>query len=226
MRTVASAARRRSLLLLLAFLGALITARVGFVELYLVASDSMEETLVDGDLVLVDKTGFSPLTRFVNGGDPPVEAGDLALYRIEGGDPEIRVKRVVGAPGDTLEMREGRLRRNGETLDESYAWKSLWPPELPIPPMRWHRRYRLAGEPHRGGRTSPDDWGPIVLPPGQYFLLGDHRARSVDSRHHGPVVAAALIGRPILVVFSYGRRTAKPLPWLQAIRTARIGPVS
>ena len=222
---VPSAARRRSLLLFAVFLGALVTARVAFVELYLVASDSMEETLVDGDFVLVDKTGFSPLTRFVHGGTPPVEAGDLALYRIEGGDPEIRVKRVVGAPGDTLEMRQGRLRRNGEVLEEAYAWKSLWPTELPTPPMQWHRRYRLGDAPDRGGPTGPDDWGPIVLPPGQYFLLGDHRARSVDSRHHGPVAGADLMGRPILVVFSYGRRTAKPLPWLQAIRTVRIGPV-
>lgn len=216
---------RRLLLLVAGLAIASLLIREAFVEFYLVVSDSMEETLVDGDLVLVDKTGFSRWTRFLSEGRPPVDAGDLVLYRVEDGDPEVRVKRVVGVPGDTLEMREGILHRNGRKLEEPYAWKSSWPPHLPVPPMGWYERHLLESETSRGTRPHPDDWSPVRLPAGQYFVLGDHRARSVDSRHTGPVHGGDLIGRPLLVVFSYGRRTAKPFPWLQAVRTARIGPV-
>lgn len=225
MKSVLSAKGWRTFLLFVGFFATLLMVREAFLDLYLVVSESMEETLVDGDLVLVDKTGFSSWTRFLNGGEPRVGAGDVVLYRVEGGDPDVRVKRVVGVPGDTLEMRNGVLRRNGRSMEERYAWRAPWPPQLPLPPMRWHANHALGDGARIVARPTPDDWGPVQLPAERYFVLGDRRARSVDSRHDGPVRAADLIGRPVLVVFSYGRRTAKPLPWLQAVRTARIGPV-
>lgn len=224
-RGLPAAPGSRRFILATVFLAVLLGVRAFFLEFYLVASGSMEETLVDGDLVLVDKAGYGPWTLLPGGGPAPARPGDLVLYRITRAEPEVRVKRVVGVPGDTLEMRKSILYRNGRALDEPDARRSPWPADLPLPPMRWHRRHMIGEESAVAASPRPDDWGPIALPADRYFVLGDHRARSVDSRHHGPVRAADLIGRPFLVAYSYGRRTAKPFPWLQAVRTARIGPV-
>jgi signal peptidase I len=82
-----------------------------------------------------------------------------------------------------------------------------------------------VGAPDDVRRQHPtrDNWGPLVVPQGKYFVLGDNRDNSSDSRYWGFVDESAIKGRPLVVYFSYDREAHDPLPWLTDIRWHRLG---
>ncbi len=132
----------------------------GAFDSYRVAGASMAPAFADGDRIVV-----AGLPGFF--GEP--RCGEAVIARVGG---EVVIKRIVGRPGDVIEVGDGWLRRNGAPADD------LIPPEF----------------------HDHADFGPLQLREDEFFLLGDHRDVSIDSREFGPVARTDLLGRVILRV--------------------------
>lgn len=166
-----------------------------------IPSQSMEPTIRAGDFTLLDKHAFAP-TGVLDALLPPAEVkrGDLVVFHFPADPTRHLVKRVIALPGDRIRLRQGRVWLNGQSLAEPYAFYSQSPvnvfrdnfPSLrdadPNVDPRWWIELR---------RTIQD--GEIEVPPGTYFMLGDNRNASEDSRYWGFVPREAFVGRPLLV---------------------------
>jgi signal peptidase I len=114
------------------------------------------------------------------------------------------IKRVVGLPGDTLAMVNGTLQVNGQPLPEPYAWLEDSTIDPVSDDFRWQRAY-LVGPAMRDTtayKASRNNWGPLAVPAGMYFVLGDNRDNSLDSRYWGFLPDSDLIGEVRRVYFS------------------------
>ncbi|MCU0483185.1 MAG: signal peptidase I [Chloroflexi bacterium] len=136
---------------------------------YRVEQQSMETTLMPDQYVLVDK--LSPRWDDYSRGDIIVFEPPSAW--IEGGTGTPFIKRVIGLPGETVEVRDGAVWVDGARLDESYTFEGQ-PTTASDEPQRW------------------------LVPAGQLFVLGDHREASADSRTFGPIGRDKVIGRAVL----------------------------
>ena len=121
-------------------------------------------------------------------------------------DPRF-IKRIVGVPGDTLMMRDGRLLVNG-TVAPARNTDYVLPDAIadqPQPLFSWQRGIEVRSSRFGPPPASPSlhDWGPLVIPAGMFFMLGDNRDNSVDSRYYGLVPRANLRGTPMFVYYSY-----------------------
>lgn len=149
--------------------------RLFLVQVTQIPSESMTPTLLVGDHVLVN--------RFVYGAElwsepipswlpmDSVGQGDIVVFRRQEGQRFI--KRCMARPGDTIDLRAGRVRINGLPADFSIA------------------------------QTAPSDFGPMTLPLDRFFFLGDHRRQSVDSRNWGGIPRQSLSGQAFLVFWSF-----------------------
>ena len=162
-------------------------------------SASMAPTLLPGDYILA-----SPLKRAPN-------HEELVVYQSERG---MFVHRIVGVGRDTLEMREGHLIVNGRTAEERYVIPADADPVLPE--LAWQRQLLLRRADTASYRPSLSNWGPLVLPPEQYFVLGDNRGASADSRYIGLVPRGSIRARPAIVYFSRDPQSGR-------MRWSRIG---
>ena len=133
-----------------------------------------------------------------------VERGDIVVFHHP--DPPYLVKRVVGIPGDHIRIEDGRVTVNGATLDEPYA---AFEPAAPNP-----FRDNFPAQVYTDPNIDPIWWrelqgltqnGELVVPPGEYFMLGDNRNHSKDSRFWGFVPREAIIARPLVIYFSLRR---------------------
>jgi len=201
--------------------------RTFLLEAFQIPSGSMERTLLAGDFLFVNKAVYGaqiPGTkaRLPAFGSP--HRGDVIVFAYPK-DPSLNyVKRVVGVGGDTLAMRAGRLIVNGATQVEPYAQRTDSAHDFEVSDFSWQRDYLANGpDARRYYHATRDYWGPIVVPADHYFVLGDNRDNSLDSRFWGFVEKSALKGRPLLVYFSYDRGAAEPMPWLRDIRWSRLG---
>lgn len=149
-------------------------------EATVVPSGSMESTILVGDHVFLNKLIYGPRVPFTDVHLPglrPVERQDIVAFRYPPDPSQTFVKRVIGLPGDKVEIRHGDVFINGRKLDEAY----------------------LVRENHR----LRDNFGPVRVPPGDYFVLGDNRDNSADSRYWGFVPRANIIGTPSIIYWSY-----------------------
>ena len=200
-----------------------------FVEAFQIPSGSMERTLLVGDFLFVNKAVYGaqiPGTSARLPGFESPQRGDVIVFAYPK-NPELNyVKRVIGEPGDTVEMRGGEVRVNAESLKEPYVQRVDPTHDIYDPEFNWQRDY-LAGGPvaRRSYRPTRDTWGPLVVPPGRYLVLGDNRDNSADSRYWGFVDEKAVKGRPLVVYFSYDREAHDALPWLTDIRWHRLGSI-
>ncbi len=173
------------------------------VQPFRIPSGSMEPTLLVGDFLLVNKQGTA---LGDTGGLLPATAihrGQIVVFHYPV-DPSIHlVKRVVGMPGDHLKMRGGRVYINGTPLEEPYA---VYRPSGPDNYRDNFPRLQSA-DPNIDShwwirmRALIDD-GELIIPAGDYFVLGDNRNNSEDSRYWGFVPRAAIVGQPFLIYFS------------------------
>jgi signal peptidase I len=89
--------------------------------------------------------------------------------------------------------------------------------------MNWQRDHLAPGVDRVSYRATRDTWGPIIVPDDRYFVLGDNRDDSEDSRYWGFVDEAAVKGQPLFIYYSFDPRTFRPFPWVTEIRWRRIG---
>jgi signal peptidase I len=202
-----------------------VTVRTFLIEAYRIPTGSMENTLLVGDFLLVNKSIYGarvPGTEIRIGPFREPALGDVVVFHPPHEPNRNYVKRVVGTPNDTLEMREKRLYRNGFLADEPWARHDDDRGDSVHPDMRWQSGYLIASNRPKYQPTR-DNWGPIVVPPDRYFVLGDNRDNSEDSRYWGFVEREKIRGQPWRVYYSFEQSSSGALPWLSRVRWDRIG---
>ncbi|MBI3794297.1 MAG: signal peptidase I [Nitrospinae bacterium] len=159
------------------------------VQAFRIPSGSMIPTLLVGDQILVDKLTF----KFRK-----PERGEIIVFQYPKDVTRDFIKRIIGLPGDKLEVRDRKVFINGQPLDDAYAY---------------HEAFESSHSEPR------DEFGPIIVPQGQYFMMGDNRENSQDSRFWGPLEEDKIIGRAFIIYWS--RNTEKFFPL--EIRFERLG---
>jgi signal peptidase I len=179
-------------------------------SLYRLPSAAMEPALLTGDFITVSALQDSEISE--------LRFGALVTHRWPPDPSKIFAKRLIGLPGDTLAMVSGELRRNGRTVNEPYAWHAEPDVKPVFADFDWQRDFLVGSiaSDTANYRPSRNNWGPIVVPPAKYFVLGDNRDNSLDSRFWGFVSARQLTGRVRRIYFSRDPATG-------AIRWGRIG---
>ena len=180
------------------------------VQAFEIPSSSMEDTLLIGDHVFVNRIQFAPRSTWVGPLLPyrDVHFRDIVVFLHP--DPEYAgtyvVKRIIGVPGDRIHLLNGVVYRNGVALDEPYVLHDR------DNPADVYRNDFPAVPPSENEGLSPD-WmtylpsniqgGDLVVPPGHYFAMGDHRGVSLDSRYWGFIPKENIIGRPMFIYWSF-----------------------
>jgi signal peptidase I len=128
-------------------------------------------------------------------------------------------------PGDTLSMTDGTLFLNGAPQVERYVVHNDPDATTSEEDFRWQRDYLVstAEAAHGGYHPSRNNWGPLIVPAKSYFVLGDNRDNSLDSRYWGFVPDSLVRGRPIFVYYSYAPDATRRFAWLSRIRWQRLG---
>jgi signal peptidase I len=199
--------------------------RTFLIEAFQIPSGSMERTLLAGDFLFVNKAVYGaqiPGTHARLPGFDSPRRGDVIVFAYPRNPDLNYVKRVIGAPGDTVEMRAGVVRVNGQPLREPYVLRVDPLHDVHDPEFNWQKAY-VVGVVTPDYHPTRDTWGPLAVPPGKFFVLGDNRDNSADSRYWGFVDAQAVKGRPLVVYFSYDREAHDAVPWLTDIRWHRLG---
>ena len=195
-----------------------LTIRVFFVQAFKIPSGSMIPTLLIGDHILVSKlaygfqlpkdcefqVSFPPVTCYsstmLTQFDTP-QRGDIIVFRYPEDENKDFIKRVIGTPGDTIQIQNKKVIVNGGELDDTDFTQRIDPGII-------------------DGRINPrDNFGPITVPPDSYFVMGDNRDQSLDSRFWGFVKMDKIKGRAFLVYWSWNGQGN----WTNWVRWNRIG---
>ena len=199
--------------------------RALLIQAFRIPSPSMENTLMIGDFLFVNKALYGAEIPLVRKRLPAIrepERSDVIVFESPETPGMNVVKRVIGMPGDTLMMVENRLYVNGIALDEPYASRTDPTMDPEDPRMRsWQLDYLVGGG---GGTYRPTlkNWGPVVVPPDSFFVMGDNRDNSYDSRYWGFLGRDRIDGKPLFIYYSFDKKGLLPLPFLTAIRWSRI----
>ena len=165
--------------------------RTFLVEAFKIPSGSMEKTLLVGDFLLVNKMVYGAEVPFTGKHLPAIrepQRGDVVVFQWPIDPSKNFVKRLVGVPGDTLMMRDGDLWVNGTLQDEKYVLHSDSLVDPTADEFSWQKDYLLrTAEAAEVDHPSRNNWGPLVVPKDKYFVLGDNRDNSLDSRYFGPI---------------------------------------
>jgi signal peptidase I len=199
--------------------------RTFFIQAFKIPSGSMEDTLLVGDFLLVNKMVFGiqiPFTQksVLRFREP--KRGEIVIF-ISPYTNKYFVKRCIGIPGDTIEVRAKRLFINHhEIFEEQITHKD--PREFPGIPNVHGPTYQKdweAGEFRFVGGYCRDNFGPIVVPEHSIFVMGDNRDNSDDSRFWGPLDQARVLGKPLILYWSWEKEIPFTKLW-KKIRWGRI----
>jgi signal peptidase I len=181
---------------------------MALVQSFVIPTISMEDTLLRGDHLLVDKLSYAPggfLSRYLLP-YTPIRRGDIIVFRWPIDIRQNYVKRVVGLPGDRIRIVNKQVYLNGKRIEEPYkyhktAYFDSYRDNFPGFP-----NVRLV-EPALAMLERNVANGELVVPPDNYFAMGDNRDNSSDSRYWGFVPRANIIGKPLVVFWSYDAPT-------------------
>ena len=160
--------------------------RTWVVQAFKIPTGSMEQNLLIGDHLLVNKFVYAPAPTAAERALLPVgefQRGDVLVFKYPEEPERDFIKRLIGLPGETVELRQSQVFIDGEPIAEPY-----------LDAMR------------QGGHMPPDirgTFGPLVVPAGQLFMMGDNRGDSQDSRYWGPLPADYVKGRAFVLYWSY-----------------------
>jgi signal peptidase I len=175
---------------------------------FVIPTGSMEDTLLVGDHLLVDKLSYSPAGS-VSGRLLPYSQpkhGDIIVFRYPVDIKLIFVKRIIGVPGDRIRLANKQVYRNGEKLAEPYTfYKTDY-----IDPYRDDFPAVPNGQVLPRGMEMLDHNivnGEVIVPPNCYFAMGDDRDLSLDSRYWGFVPRENIVGKPLIIYWSYDAST-------------------
>ncbi len=200
--------------------------RTFLLQSFYISSGSMENTLLVGDVLMVNKVAYGapiPGTHAHLPGYEDPRRGEIAIFR-PSWEPDVDVvKRVIGVPGDTLAMRNGTLIRDGKPQNEPYVVHDSTVADETHPWMVWQYQYLAPSVDRKSYRPTLENWGPIIVPPNDYFVMGDNREHSLDSRFWGFLDRSRFEGKLAFLYWSYDATSLRPLKFLTAVRWPRIG---
>jgi signal peptidase I len=183
-------------------------ARTFVFQAFKIPTGSMEQNLLIGDHLIVNKMVFAPAATGLERAllpSRPIRRGDVVVFKFPRDPERDFIKRVIGLPGERIEMRRKTVYVNGEPLVEPYV-QFLEPP----PP---------AGTPASGDLR--ESYGPVTVPPGQYFMMGDNRDNSEDSRYWGFLPEDYVKGQALFIYFSFAE-TASAVNVIGGTRWSRL----
>jgi signal peptidase I len=182
--------------------------RTFIVQAFKIPTGSMENNLLIGDHLLVNKFVFAPtwtpLEDWLLPIDP-IRRGDIVVFKYPEEPERDFIKRVIGLPGETLELKNKRVYINGTLLDEPYV-RYLIPPDA-------------EGSEDFDVRVR---YGPVTVPQGHYFMMGDNRDNSQDSRYWGFLPRDYVKGKALFVYFSFGEESGGLRDLVTSVRWNRI----
>ena len=185
--------------------------RTFVVQAFKIPTGSMENNLLIGDHLLVNKFVFAPtLTGVEDTLLPidPIRRGDILVFKYPEDPERDFIKRVVGLPGETIEMKDKKVYVNGTALDEPYVHFLF-----PLDP----------GSPEGSeGFDLRRSYGPVTVPEGHLFMMGDNRDNSQDSRYWGFLPREYVKGKALFVYFSFGEGGSGLSGLLGNVRWSRI----
>jgi signal peptidase I len=189
-------------------------ATTTLVQAYVVPTGSMEGTLRVGDHMLVDRMAYANPGSLGRRWLPyrDVERGDIVAFLYPEDVRQTYVKRVIGLPGDHIRMENRNVMRNGHRLVEPYTQYIAPYPD----PYRDNFPFEPEALTTVRGRDMFEHHvrdGELVVPPGTLFVLGDNRDNSADSRYWGLVPRANVVGKPLVVYWSYDAPTEHLTEW-------------
>ncbi|MCP3980377.1 MAG: signal peptidase I [bacterium] len=161
-----------------------------------IPSGSMMDTLLIGDYIMVNRFVYAPTSFDWEHKLLPsreIRRGDVVVFKQPRHPEQDYIKRVVGLPGETVELRQGYLYVNGRRVYEPYIDDD------------YRRQDKLR------------NYGPYVVPDGNYYVMGDHRNKSADSRAWGPVPREVMKGRALLIWWSFDEAKSNPDPFPNAL---------
>jgi signal peptidase I len=196
------------------------------VQAFEIPSSSMENTLLIGDHVFVNREQFAPRTSWTGPLLPyrDIRRGDIVVFLSPAEAGLYVVKRIIGIPGDRIHLRDGIVYRNGEKLDEPYVIHSSvvdaynpYRDNFPAVPASDYNNVTPEWQLLMKQNLQGDD---LVVPPDSYFGMGDNRDVSYDSRYWGFIPRENLIGRPMFIYWSF---ETPPNQYLEKEVSQRIG---
>ncbi len=159
-------------------------------QAFKIPTGSMEHNLLIGDHLIVNKMVFAPtLTGFERAilPDRAIKRGDVVVFKFPQDPERDFVKRVIGLPGDRLELHRKQVYINGQAIPQPYV-EFLEPPSSDGPPKVDDLR---------------EEYGPVTVPTDQYFMMGDNRDNSQDSRYWGFMPLSYVKGEALFIYFSF-----------------------
>src|SRR5438270_1348258 len=179
------------------------------VQAFVIPTGSMEDTLLIGDHLLVDKLAYAPsgpVSKYLLPYEEP-RRGDIIVFRYPVDISQTFVKRVMGIPGDHLKIINQQVYRNGVKLNEPYVVHKASYPDSFRDNFPSSEPNLMLLDPARDMLAHNVANGEVVVPPNSFFAMGDNRDNSLDSRYWGFVPRGNIIGKPLIIYWSYDANT-------------------
>jgi signal peptidase I len=176
-----------------------VTASFISISVFRVTGTSMESTLQNGDLLVALRIAIIYRDRIIKLPQLSIAApdrGDIILFYNKN-ENNIFIKRVIGVGGDTIIVRNGIISINGSLINEPYARQVQFGRREP---GSWHYEHLLTHVNRKTYGPTKQNWGPIKVPHNTFFVLGDNRVSSTDSRDIGVIAEHELIALPIIAI--------------------------